>query len=133
VKLRDDQGAESNWSEAFTILIDGTPPVVQILKPQRGFLYLWDKPFGRHQILFTTIVIGPITVVVSAIDNGSGTSQVEFYLDSELQYTDYTAENDTYSWMWDTRGFLFPYTLEVTAYDCVNNSASVSLRVWKIF
>ncbi len=133
VKLKDEYGAESEWSEAFKIIIDGTPPTVQIIKPQKGFLYIWDNPIGRLRIFITTIVIGPITVVVSALDNVSGTSHVEFYLDNELQYIDYTAQNDTYSWMWDDRVPLFPNTLKVTAYDFSNNSASVSLRVWKIF
>jgi hypothetical protein len=135
VKLKDDAGAESNWSEVFPLLIDGTPPVVKFLKPQKGFLYLWDTLFGRppRQILFTTIVIGPITVLVSAIDNDSGMSHVEFYIDDDLQDVDYTGENDTYSWLWDDRVPLFPYTLKVTAYDRVNNSADVLLRVWKVF
>jgi hypothetical protein len=134
VKLKDDSGAESEWSEVFTILIDGTPPAVQIIKPQKGFLHIGDLPTGRIRIFFTTIVIGSITVVVSAVDeNGSGMSHVEFYLDDELQHMDDTGENGTYSWKWDERLPLFPYTLRVTAYDVVNNSASLSLRVWKIF
>jgi hypothetical protein len=78
-------------------------------------------------------VIGPITVEVSAVDSGSGMSHVEFYIDDEYQYTDYTGENNVYRWLWDERVPLFPYTLKVIAYDFANNSASLSLRVWKIF
>ncbi|MFA5103007.1 MAG: Ig-like domain-containing protein [Candidatus Thermoplasmatota archaeon] len=132
VKLKDSYGAESEWSDPFTIVIDGTPPDVQILKPKRGFLYLWDKPHSMSQI-FTIIVIGPITVVVSAVDSGSGMLQVEFYIDNELKGKDYTGENNTYSWRWDERVSLFPYTLTVIAYDLANNSASISIRIWKIF
>ena len=134
VKLKDDVGAESEWSEVFTILIDGTPPTVQIIKPQKGFLYFGDSPIGRIRIFFITVVIGSITVVVSAVDeNGSGMSRVEFYLDNVLQHSDDTGENGTYSWLWDEHSSLFPYELGVTAFDVVNNSVSLSLRVWKIF
>jgi hypothetical protein len=136
VKLKDDSGAESEWSEMFTILIDGTPPTVQIIKPQKGFLYFGGSPIGRIRIFFTTVVIGSITVVVSAVDeNGSGMSHVEFYLDNVLQHSDDTGENGTYSWLWHEHEYLplFPYELGVTAFDGVNNSASLSLRVWKLF
>lgn len=134
VKLKDDQGAESDWSEVFQIIIDGTPPSIQILKPKKGFFYLWDKPIGpqpHEHIFFTTLIIGPITVVVSAVDSGSGVSLVEFYVDDELKGKDFTGENNTYSWRWDERVPLFPYILKVTAYDYTNNFASMSLRVWK--
>jgi hypothetical protein len=60
-------------------------------------------------------------------------SHVEFYLDGDLQATDYTGENNIYSWLWDKRVLLFPYALKVIAYDFANNSASLTLRVWKIF
>ena len=96
VKLKDEYGAESEWSEAFKIIIDGTPPVLEIIKPKKGFLYLWDKPV--LPLFITTLVIGSITVEVSAVDNGSGMSHVEFYLDDVLKATDNTSENNTYSW-----------------------------------
>ncbi len=44
VKLKDEYGAESEWSETVKIIIDGAPPVLEIIKPKKGFLYLWDKP-----------------------------------------------------------------------------------------
>jgi Bacterial Ig domain len=78
-------------------------------------------------------VFGPITVEVYAIDNGSGMSHVEFYLDGDLQATDDTGQNNTYSWTWDERVSLFPYLLGVKAYDLAGNSASIQMRVWKIF
>jgi len=130
VKVKDASGEESEWSETFSIIIDGTAPVLEIIQPKKGVLYLWGRSIGKF---FTTVVFGPITVEVYAIDNGSGMSHVEFYLDNELQYIDYTAENDTYSWMWENRMPLFPYTLKVTAYDFAHNPASLSLRVWKVF
>jgi outer membrane protein assembly factor BamB len=56
VKLKDAYGAEGEWSDAFTIIIDGTAPVLQFIKPKQGFMYLFDKPV--LPILITTIVIG---------------------------------------------------------------------------
>jgi hypothetical protein len=131
VKLRDEYGAESEWSETFTILIDETAPDLHFITPKKGYLYLWGEP--RLPIFFTTIVIGSITVDVFAVDNGSGMSHVEFYLDGDLQTTDYTRQNNTYSWTWDERGLLFPYLLGAKAYDLAGNSASIQMRVWKIF
>jgi len=130
VKLKDDSGAESEWSDAFKIIIDGTPPVLEIIKPKKGFLYIWDKPV--LPLFFTTMVIGTITVEVSAVDNGSGMSHVEFYIDDVLHTKDDTAVNNTYSFRWDERVPLFSYLLGAKAYDLAGNFASVELRVWKI-
>ncbi len=80
----------------------------------------------------TTLVIGSITVEVSAVDNGSGMSHVEFYLDGVLKTKDDTAQNNTYSFKWVDRGLLFPYLLGAKAYDLAGNSASKQIRVWKI-
>lgn len=130
VKVKDEYGAESEWSETFSIIIDGTAPDLHFITPKKGYLYLWGEP--RLPIFLTTIVIGPITVEVFAVDNGSGMSHVEFYLDDILVGNDDTGVNNTYSWFWDERGAFFPYVLGAKAYDLAGNSASIQMRVWKI-
>jgi hypothetical protein len=130
VKVKDEYGAESEWSETFSIIIDGTASDLHFITPKKGYLYLWGEP--RLPIFFTTIVIGPITVEVFAVDNGSGMSHVEFYLDDILVGNDDTGVNNTYSWFWDERGAFFPYVLGAKAYDLAGNSASIQMRVWKI-
>ena len=130
VKLKDDSGAESEWSEAFKIIIDGTAPVLEFIKPKQGFLYIWGKPV--FPLFFTTVVIGSITVEVYAVDNGSGVSEVEFSLDDVVIAKDYTGQNNTYTWYWFERGFCFPRLLGAKAYDLAGNSVSREMRVWKI-
>ncbi len=134
VKLKDDAGAESGWSEVFKIIIDGTAPVLRFIKPVKGLVYLWDKPLTLFsKIFFTTLVIGPITVVVNAVDNSTGVEYVEFYMDTVLMERVNKSVNNTYSFRWDDRGPLFPYLLEAVAYDFAGNSAPLKIRVWKIF
>jgi hypothetical protein len=103
------------------------------IKPKKGYIYIWDRPVCP--IFITTLVIGTITVeVYAAADNATGVSHVEFYLDNVLVATEYTGVNNTYKWTWDDkRDPFFPYLLGVKAYDLVGNSASIQMRVWKIF
>jgi outer membrane protein assembly factor BamB len=129
VKLKDDLGAESEWSDAFTIIIDGTLPVLHFIQPMSHTLYLMDKSICRF---FTTLVIGSLTVKVFAVDNGSGISRVEFSVDGTLMGTDSTPQNDTFIYKWTERGNFFPYALEAKAYDLAGNSASIEMRLWKI-
>jgi len=117
-----------------TVKIDQTPPDVNITQPKKGYLYICllnyiFKIIPNH-IIITTIIIGRINVMVNATDSLSGINRVEFYIDNELQYTDYTAP---YEWLWADRGFFFPYTVTVIAYDNAGNNNSISLRIWKIF
>jgi hypothetical protein len=129
VKVKDEYGAESEWSETFSIIIDGAAPFLEFIKPKPNFLYMWDKHVCRF---FGTLVVGEITVEVYAVDNCSGISHVDIYLDDVLKATDYTDENNIYSWLWVERGNFFPYLLKVIAYDLVGNSVSKQIRVWKI-
>jgi outer membrane protein assembly factor BamB len=131
VKLKDDSGAESNWSEPFFITIDGTPPVVGLMKPKPHMLYLRDK--GVFPLKFVTLILGKITIEVFALDNCSGMSYVEFYVDDNLTATGSTGQNNTYSWPWIEHGHLFPYSIKVIAYDLVGNSANAQIKVWKLF
>ena len=68
--------------------------------------------------------------MVNATDNLSGINRVEFYIDDVLQYTDYTAP---YEWLWADRGFFFPYTVTVIAYDNAGNTNFDQLDVRKYF
>jgi hypothetical protein len=105
------------------------------IKPKNRDLYIGDR-LVPLQISKKTLVIGKITVEVYAIDNPTGNttgiSHVEFYIDNRLVGNADTGVNNTYSWIWDERGYFFPYILGAKAYDLVGNSASIQMRVWKI-
>jgi hypothetical protein len=111
--------------------------ILYFIKPKKGYLYVGDSQ-GVHRIFITTLIIGSITVEVYAFDNASGNntgiSHVEFYLDGVLIADVYTGENNTYSWFWGEPGyFFFPCILGAKAYDLAGNSASIQIRVWKLF
>ena len=131
VKAKDVYGAESEWSASFSFLVDGTSPVLSFIKPKQGYLYLFDKPL--FEVFFATLVIGSLTVEVSALDDGCGMSYVEFFVNGNSTARVETAENSTYRWVWEKGGFFLHYTLNVTAFDTVGNSAEIGIRVWKLF
>jgi hypothetical protein len=120
------------WS--FTTILDTTPPSLAITQPKIGYRYINISNIQHEKfklwlyILRWTLIIGPIQVKVTASDSQSGINRVEFYLDNELQSTDYT---EPYTWLWDNEEQLFPYRLTIKAYDNQNNFNSLTLRVWK--
>jgi hypothetical protein len=126
VKLRDEFGAESPWSEAFCIRIDGTPPAVELRTPQTASLYLLDRRVGA---CLSTVVFGRITVDVNAVDAVSGVLYVQFFIDNVLQGNITTAP---YEWLWAKHAF-FRHSIQVTAGDFVGNTASAQIEVWKFF
>jgi hypothetical protein len=123
VKLRDDLGFETKWSDPFVIIIDGIYPSVQIIKPTNAIYINNNKiiPF------FVTIIIGYISVEISALDELSGIEKVEFFVDSKLKGNDTTFP---YRWTWDENLF-FKHKLEVVIYDRSGNQNSEKLTVWK--
>lgn len=126
VKLRDEFGAESPWSEVFCIRIDGTPPAVELRTPQTASLYLFDRRVGACP---STVVFGRITVDVNAVDAVSGVLYVQFFIDNVLQGNITTAP---YEWLWAKHAF-FRHSIQVTAGDFVGNTASAQIEVWKFF
>lgn len=126
VKLRDDAGAEGEWSDPLLVCIDGTAPTLTMTKPQQGSLYICDK---WRIACPATIVCGKLTVLVETIDELSGLAYVHFFVDAELE------ENRSalpYSWKWTERSFS-RHTLNVTSYDHAGNKACMTLSVWKFF
>jgi outer membrane protein assembly factor BamB len=131
VKVKDGDGAESEWSGTFSFLVDGAPPGLSFIKPKHGYVYFFEKPL--FVIFFPPLVIGPVTVEVSAIDSDSGVSYVEFFVNGALKARVDTADNNTYSWLWGEKGSFMHYFLNVTAYDKAGNFAEIQMRLWKLF
>ena len=105
-------------------------PNITITSPVEGYINV--NLFGLIIFKikgFTTLVIGRVVVSATATDNQSGIQRVEFYVDESLTDTVYSPP---YNWTWTERGFLFPYTLKVIAYDYAGNQNFDSMKVWKI-
>jgi outer membrane protein assembly factor BamB len=126
VKLRDEYGSETEWSEAVLICIDGTAPVIEISKPKQNSLYVFDE---WRRSCPVTFVLGKITIEANATDGLAGISYVQCFLDDVLKGN---ITVDPYAWVWEKKSF-FRHTLQVAAYDKAGNNASNELVVWKFF
>lgn len=105
-------------------------PNITIIKPVDGYINI--NLFGLFIFKikwFTTLLIGPTTILANATDNQSGIQRVEFYVDEELTSTVYSPP---YEWTWTERGLFFPYTLKVIAFDYAGNQNFDTMKVWKI-
>jgi outer membrane protein assembly factor BamB len=127
VKLRDDQGSESGWSDPFPFIVDGSAPVLSLVSPAAGHLYLGNVvavPFPG------TVVIGSFVVQAQASDTLSGVERVEFLVDGGLVATDSGAP---YAFRWGHERF-GRHVLAVGGYDRVGNwGVSGNLSVWKLW
>lgn len=92
--------------------INFLPAQITITRPQPGRFYLFDRevlplPFEK------TIIIGKITIFVSAIDPIYGIKTVDFIIDGEITHTCFFSP---YFWTWNTRTYTWGnYILTVTA------------------
>ncbi len=92
---------------------------VKFLKPERGRVYIMDReiyPISSD----ISIVIGSITI--QADTDGK---EVEFYVDDELKYADYTPP---YTYLWNERA-IGMREIKVVAYDDLKNEASDDMDV----
>jgi len=127
VKVRDTQGQESAWSDAFPFLVDGTAPNVSLTCPLARHLYLGVLlvvPFPA------TVVIGRILVQASAVDMLSGVARVEFLVDGSVVATNTSAP---FVFLWGHLGWS-RVSLAVRGVDLVGNTAVTgNLSVWKLW
>ncbi|MEA2054766.1 MAG: hypothetical protein U9O96_06665 [Candidatus Thermoplasmatota archaeon] len=80
---------------------DYPPPKIKIVKPRKGWLYIFDRkiiPIGK------TIILGGITVKVEGYDSEEKINRVEFYLDTPEAYEREPRAiiyEPPYEWKWD--------------------------------
>ena len=127
VKTKDSNDAESYWSEPVQIIIENNPPNIEIIQPLPNVLYFVNSPLLSF---FTTLIIGPIDIIVNTYDNTSGMDRVEFYIKDSLKKTDTSAP---YIWLWRDITFgLKAHDIKVITYDNAGNHANDTIMVWKI-
>ncbi len=122
----NNQGTDVS-DAAFTV--DNTAPTLTLEKPTTNHLYL----FGREVLPILrakAVIVGQITVSVTAQDATSGLDRVSFLVDGVEKASDETAP---YEWVWDDTA-LFSHTLKIVAHDNAGNRAerSVSVTVYNI-
>lgn len=129
VKLRDEEGAESDWFVVCTITIDGTAPVLSLVRPVEKHIYFGE---WRSFPFPVTVLVGTVRVEATAEDALAGVDRVEFLVDGTVAFTD---ESAPFEVMWGHEGLLFGrHTLAVAGYDLVGNyGVTGALVVWKVW
>ncbi len=103
---------------------DNDPPTPHIEKP-RGYLYIFDKevvsmPFNG------TLILGGITVNISATDDETGIEKIEIFIDDQLKNT---TKEKQHTWLWDESVF-GKHTIKAVVYDNAGNMANDEQAVW---
>ncbi|MEM2833939.1 MAG: Ig-like domain-containing protein, partial [Candidatus Korarchaeota archaeon] len=109
IEARAYDKAGNTASHSITVIVDNTSPTVHI-----------DEPLNE------TYVSGIVTVQVTW--NDTNPDKCELYIDGVLTYTWTTTGTVTYNWD-TTQVDDGPHTIEVIAYDKVENTASYSVTV----
>ena len=119
-------------SSSVTLIVDTTPPTVEIIKPEAGALYLLGSSIMNRIFSKTILCIGQIPIEVYADDkDGYGVSRVFFsYSDGETNYDDNSSDgwNDIYSNM-----HFGNLTLSVSAMDkkgLISEPVSITIFVY---
>jgi hypothetical protein len=94
----DNNGNEELPHKTVTLTIDTTPPVVEIIKPEEGKLYLFGSPIFNRILSDKTLCIGKVPVEATATD-ASGIARVLFKYDGETHWDDTAPYTDTYTEM----------------------------------
>jgi len=127
VKARDENYAESNWSEEYTILVtDEKEPFLEVIKPLKG-IYVSNE---KRRSFLTTMIFGKIDVIVNATD-ASGIEKVLFYIDNQNNPTA-EALSPPYMFVWQEKMF-FKHTIRIVAIDNTGRETSLEIKVWKFF
>lgn len=125
-----------NMSDVFyftTRTEENQPPQVEIVKPEQGTFYLFNRSF-LNGLLRKTVIIGDITIEVNASDEDGSIEKVDFtivdLLGREITGND-TAEPYSFKWTRDRRRLFHLFEIKVTAYDNDGGTAEDSLCVRK--
>ncbi len=130
VKAKDVHGAESNWSDPLTLVIENELPTAKIVKPEKALYFRNKKILPRY--FRKPLLLGKIDITVDAFDD-SGIKKVEFYIDNELRATD-EGSPYTYTWTRDKITILkHKHTIKIIAFDNAGNRATSKIIVNRFF
>jgi hypothetical protein len=99
------------------------PLSLNITKPRRGYLYLFDKEI-TPTFLDNTVIIGKISVKTEVYEIKE-VEKVEFYVDNRLKFIDYDMP---YQWLWDEKVF-GRHEIKAIVYDKGENMAHDDMEV----
>ena len=105
------------------VIVDTTPPTVEITRPEAGTLYLFDNKIMKRIFSNVTLCIGKITIAADVSDATSGIDRVEFTIDN-VTIADYTPP---YEYTYSKRAFGMK-TVTVKAVDKAGNEATASTK-----
>ena len=122
--IAEDDAGNVGVAISGNFTIDKQPPSIYMSRPLKGYVYI--NLFGREVIpplplplpSYDAVIIGKITVEVTAADAHSGIQRVEIEADGEM----YPLYSPPYKWEWNPS--LGTHTLKATAYDNAGNSRS---------
>jgi hypothetical protein len=128
ITATDDAGLSSNDTSdnVFTIYIEFPKPIVNIVKPKIGYLYVFDTQWIRF-LSNSCFIISDITIEAEA-ESPVGIEKVEFYIDNQKVNTSYSPYQGVYSWNWDERTILF-HEIKVIAYDIYGETGEAEIGV----
>jgi hypothetical protein len=106
----DNNGNEETHN-TVTLLLDTTPPEVEIIKPEAGKLYLFGSPIMNRILSEKTLCIGKLPVEATATDD-SGVKAVLFKYNNETHWDSIAPYKDTFDEM-----HFGPLTISVSAID----------------
>jgi len=119
-------GLSGNGIDFITHGEEYSHPALIITKPEENYLYF----SGREIIpLPITVIIGNMNVEAKVNGISDAIEKVEFYIDDELQDTNY---EEPYMWSWDKPSFS-RHTLNAIAYYNAGSVLSDDIMVWKFF
>ncbi|HID25419.1 MAG TPA: DUF2341 domain-containing protein, partial [Thermoplasmata archaeon] len=121
-----DMAGNEEQHHTVELKIDKYDPIVEIVKPEQGYVYIND--FKKHaSLLGWTLIIGHVTVEAVSSDSLSGVSKVEFYLDDSIRFT-ISGEQQIYRWRC-MESVLFVHLIKVRSYDVAGNSRESSIFI----
>jgi len=131
INATDDAG-NTGWAISGNFTVDKTPPSVTIKRPESGYLYLNIAgreiippiPISFVPLPYNTIVVGKITVEISATDDFSGINHIDINAGGAKK-TIYGNGGSSYEYEWNTP--IGKCNLSVVAYDMAGNSGKDEL------
>jgi hypothetical protein len=104
---------------------DTIPPHIQLYHPTKG-CYLNNQKILDIQ---PCIILGPIEIIISVIDNQTTVTNIEWYLNNELLAL--SCPNPV-SWTWQ-ESYFGTFDIRIIAEDAAGNQESKEIVGWKLF